>query len=451
MSTIEDVAGVQITSNTSFPTPTDFETICIATTHAFWVDPVKLVSNLDELTDLAVPTYAPMYKCLAAMRRNSSMPKRFLIGKRLLPSTQIVKLTPKDTTVGYVYRWTVTTPDGVAHELTYTVQSGDDLQDVSDGIAAQIDPLADVAAVSATLVTTCTSTAGKLLEYSDLPPIAKLEVQDTSTNPGIETDLAAIKIAAREAGYGFFGVVVDHNAEAIIKAAATWVDSQNLCAGFQASDSGIVQPGVTTDVASDMKAASNKKCFGLFSQQSTGDFRAAQLLADCLSYTPGTYNLAHKSLTGITADKLLDGERASIEAKNWSWYAPMGGLPDTFEGHTPNSSWFDIEIGKMWQSSRIQARVFGYLRSKPIVPYTDFEILHIAGLVRAALAEGQRTGFLSSEIDPVVSVVPLAEIPPDVQASRRLTNVISFSATYGNAINGVVTKGVLAYAGTVTV
>lgn len=444
MSGIDDVAGVQITSNTVFPKGADFETVMLVCSHAFWPERARFLSSPGEAEAAGVPTSHPIHKALTAARRNPLKPKGLVIGRRLLPSTQIVKLTPVKLEVGYVYSFTVVTADGVEHPIEATVETGDDAADMADKIQAELDPLAGFVPVSATGVVTCTATAGLLIEYKDLPPVSDMTFQDTSTDPGIATDLAAIKTAADLAQIGFFGITLDHNAEAIINSARAWVDATKYFAIFASTDSGVPTAMTTTDVASDAKTASSKRCFVVTDQQSNQSYIATQLMCEWLTGNlPGTSTIAHKTLVGQPLSKYTEAEKNAIEAKNATWYADLGGLPATFEGHTPDGGWADLVIGDTWIASRIQVRVYAWIRGAKIRAYTDKSIKALCGEILAALAEGVQSGFLSDERPPTVTALKVTDIPPDVRASRRLTNAITWEAYYSNAIHGMTCKGTI--------
>jgi hypothetical protein len=444
MATINDIANVQITKETVYPTKAGFNIPMFAVYHSSWADIVRSVADISELDDLNVPTYLPLYRGIQAAFSQNPRPTAVVVGRRALAFTQIVKLSPQITTTGYVYKFEIEDAAGVVTAIAYTVLSGASTTTVAAALAALIDALTDVAATSALGVITATTTAGKITTYKSLPPLDEMKVQSTGTDPGIATDLSAIELAASKAGLSWYGFSIDEVPEAVANAAATWAEARQVLFLPRTSDSQCADVAVTDDICSDLQDAAYARSGALFAQKDTHDFRDLAWLAKMLPKEVGAATWAYKTLNGISADTLTSGQRAVLDAKLCSYYVTVKGVNVTFEGHTADGDYLDNTVSLDFTHARIQEDVFGLQVTNDKIGFTE------SGIEQFRLTVQNRLDKSTSDPNPIFSP-DVADAPkayaPKVAATdgadraARTLRQITFTARLQGAIHKVNVKG----------
>jgi hypothetical protein len=440
---IETVSNVTITKSTSFPSRKGFGVPLIVGYHTAWLPKIKSFSSLAELVTAGIATTHPIYRAASALKSQNPAPTRFLVANRSI-YTQVIKLSPQIATEGHVYEFDVVTPDGVVNAIEYVVPGAATLTSIGTAIAALIDALADVTAVSVVGVITCTATAGKFLSYESLPLITELEVEDTTADPGITADLTAIEVYAKKnrAVFSFYGLCVDQLGQAAFLAVAAWVGARKLVFAGRMSDSEIADPAVTDDVFSTRQDASDERTIPMFAQRSTGDFRDAAILGRMLPKEPGSATYAFKTLTNVLTDNLGSEEESTVRSKGGNTYTETSSLNLTYPGQTPSGEYVDVTIGLDFTHARIQEDVFGYIASQEIVPYTQAGMNAIGAIVQARLDKCTKdpNKIFSEDTPPVVEVPEIADVDTSDKSTRVLRNVV-FRATLSGAIHSVSVSG----------
>lgn len=439
---IDTIANVTITKATTYPSSKGFGTVLFAVYHTAWDALARSFSGatiLDELVDLGVPTYHPMYLGVQAMLSQQPRGKSIVIGRRKTAYTQTVTLTPKSAVEGTKYSFSLVSPAGVVTAINYTVPAAATLTSVGTAIAALIDPISDLTAVSVTGVITCTTAVGKFVVYKDLPGISLLELDDTTADPGIASDLSAIADAAKLGGLSWYGLTLDQGGKATITAAAAWAEARTCLFVARSSDAGCAGSLVTTDVFSALKTSGYARTAGIFAASSTGDFRDLAWLSQGLTYTPGTATFAFKRLAGVPVDKLLSGEESAIQAKNGTTYTEIAGVSVTFEGHTADGDYLDNTAAIDWAYQEIQLGIFGEKIASPKTPFTRPGI----AAQKAVVAEVFERGITLGSFDSYTVEVPdLDDTLAADRADRRLVGV-TFTARLSGAIHKVQINGTI--------
>jgi hypothetical protein len=454
MSNLNTIVAETITRQTVFPSAPGFGTPMFLCAHSFWPDRAKRFESLPDLQAAVVAAGGkvtdPICKGAAAVWANEPSPDALIIGKRLLASTQIVKLSPLNTTPGYVWLLFVTDQTtGLKEPVTYTNGNSETTQTIATAIGAAIMALAsaDVSTGVATSgVLLVTMVSGKLVEFSGLPPVSIMKFEDTSTDPGIATDAAAVLAAALLGGspLSFYGVFVDHCSNLIGQALATWVESQKLFFVARTTDTKATDSSSTTDLMAYVQSGSFKRTTVMFAQYSDQDYRDGCLLGQLLPLRPGSYTAAFKNLPGIQVDALQDAEATNIEAKNGMWYRTIGGANITYEGKTGFGEFIDIPISIDYIGQKLQFACFGPLVVVPKVPYVQRGIAVLVGAMQSTLNDEVETAdsprMFASDPAPVVTGPKISTVSPSDKSTRRLKN-IKYTGTLSGAIQGVNLQG----------
>jgi hypothetical protein len=284
---------------------------------------------------------------------------------------------------------------------------------------------------------------GMLIPYAARS--ASLALHDTTTNPGIATDLGAIN----GADVDWYGLLIDSNSELEVEAAAGWAESNDKLFGAQSADTACADSGSTTDVAADLQTSNYFRSPAFFHPDigTTTSWLAAGMFGDRLPADPGSDTWKFKTVAGVSSYVLSETEKTNLHAKNMFTYTVIAGVAVTEQGKVPAGEWVDVVRGIDWLKARMRERVFGLLVGAEKVPYTDAGVDLVAAQVRAQLRQGVSVELLAPGIPgsttdppPVVTAPLVADVDPVDRANRVLPDV-EFSARLAGAIHAVQING----------
>jgi len=432
MPTLSQVASVTINKQNVFPAQKAFGIpmfVCYQT-----VKPGIRLQEFAETSEVISAGYTvnhPIYKAAVACFSQSPRPEKLVVGSRFLPFTQVVKFTPLNLTVGFVYAFKARDAAGTETVISYTVQTGDDAADISDGLQVDLDPISGMVSASATGSVTNTSTAGVLIEYYELPSPSDMKVEVTTADPGIATDLAEIKLAL-EASRGLidaYGFTLDSCGEAECNAAAAWVEAQKMVFSARNSDSLSCDVATTTDVFSDNVAAARTRTHIIYAQRSIQDYRDLAFLAKffALNVPEGSASPAYKILAGIEPDALTSAQANAINGKRGSTYTTLNSVNIVFEGKVGDGDWFDTTVNLDWLAARVQEAIFAAQLNAKKIPFTQAGIDIITGIAQAifnlAVTQGVLAPVDENGEPPTVTAPLLSKTTAAQRAARTLSGI----------------------------
>lgn len=284
----------------------------------------------------------------------------------------------------------------------------------------------------------CTApVAGELHAYE--PVTGNVGFTDTTTNPGLATDLSAILAADPD----WYCLLLDSNTEEEIVAAATWVESRGKLFVAQSADLGCGVVATTTDVMSDAKAASFARTVLFFYPAIAADlgWLAAGVAGNRLPVDPGSDTWAFKVIAGVTARAVSDTQRGAILGKNGSLLETVAGVSFTVGGKVAEGQWVDVVRGLDWWTTRMKERVLAVQLANEKIPFTDEGIGLLGAEVRAQLDEGVRVSLFAADPKPTV-IVPAAASVSSVNRAARALPGVTFSARLAGAIHSTDMTGV---------
>ena len=431
MPTLDQIVPVTVTRQTVYPTLPGFGTPGLMAVHSYWADRIRTFQQLSELTEAGVSVNHPIYKWCTAVFSQNPRPTKVAIVKRLLPFTQTITLTPQSAVEGDVYTFTVANGSGVSTDITRTVPSSSTLSAEGTAIAALIDAAlgADGDAASVSGVITITMDAGVTCRLSNLPTLSKMLVAETTTDPGIGTDFAAALNAEQEnADLSFFSVDLDCAGKLTVVALAALVEATKKILVVQTSDTACAT-SATTDVMSTIKASAYSQTAIIFAQYTNADYRSGAWAGKLLPYTPGTATWAHKTLSGIHADKLRSSEADYITGKYGTTYQTVASTNLTYQGQVGDGDFLDNITGSFELEQACQLAVLGGFTTNLKIPYTDFGLQSVRslleGVVEARIAKGPGSlNFLASDPAPTVFVPAAANVSPADKAARIINGIV---------------------------
>jgi hypothetical protein len=296
---------------------------------------------------------------------------------------------------------------------------------------------------------------------------ASIQIQDTTADPGIATDLAAIRAANNG---GFYGIALDSNSQLEIQAAAAWTEATGVGGKFffaNTSDYQNTVVSVTSDVFSVLQTDSIIRTFIQQNDQQVLCYAGAATMGQMLAMNPGSYTMAFKSLPLVPADSdttLTEGQAQAINSmtastpgpggKSGNFYKTVAGQNWIFPGSTPSGvsgsfKFADLVIGVDWLQTNMQADVAAVIAGLPKLPYTNIgmSLIKHAIYARLSLASSQQYGLIVPDgADPTrpikITVPDVSSLTPQQRASRGVTG-ITWSAGLQGAIETAVVTGTL--------
>lgn len=145
---IDRISDVTIERTSRTLTRPGFGTMLVAGYHSKWSDRVKTYTALSELTADGFTPDEKVYRDVAAAFAQEPSPQSVKVGRRALPMTQIVDVTPSSpVSASAAETWTMKIN---GFTVTFTSDATPTLAEVCTGIAAAINALGDVDAIVAT-------------------------------------------------------------------------------------------------------------------------------------------------------------------------------------------------------------------------------------------------------------------------------------------------------------
>jgi hypothetical protein len=290
---------------------------------------------------------------------------------------------------------------------------------------------------SSTTKVVCTATtAGELVDYSALSPT--LTLFDATTDPGIATDLAAIRAFDAD----WYGLEIDGNSKPQTLAAAAWAEPFGILFGAQSADSACKDAGSTTDVLAVLQADAYTHTDAWFhpSVATPDAWLAAGMTGDRFPDDPGSDTWAYKTLAGVAPYALTASERAALLAKNANIYTLEAGVGTSFPGKVASGEWVDVIRFLDWLKANLRLDVFALLLANKKVPFTDKGIDLVKGVVRARLNAGVEAGGIDGAAPTTVSAPRAKDVSPANKRNRLLPGV-QFACTLAGAIHTVQVRG----------
>lgn len=434
---IYDHVTVNVIAQDATVTQQGFGTALIVAYHEAWVGPeVRTYQDplamLDDGFAVTGPSAVP-YLMAAALKAQQPSVTEFKVARRATGATVIKGLTFVAQGTGYVH--TVTLRDsstGLTDEISYTEVALDTDQDVADGILAAAGALTtDVAASAggAAEVLFTSTTPGNVL---GLTFGKSATVDDQTTNAaGIATDLANVIVEDND----WYGLLTDATGALELADVAGFAETNKKLHIASSSDSAILDPGSTTDIAYTSQAAARNYTAILFSENDL-EFAGAAWMGWGLPVVPGAQTWKFATLAGVTFSPLTSTQRNAALTKDANVYVRDGGLNITDAGTLASGRFIDLQrtIDKL--RARIAESVFGTLARPRKVPFTDVGGAILQGAVKQPMVEMEDDGALV--VGSSVVIVPKVATISVNDRAARLFRTIRASTVAQGAVHDVV-------------
>lgn len=251
---------------------------------------------------------------------------------------------------------------------------------------------------------------------------AALGIQQTQADPGVATDLTAIK----NSNNSWYGLVTVFNSEGLVNAAAAWVEANTKLYGPAVQDTAIPQiaASTATDAAHDFKVASYARSW-VFAHPSPDEFADAAEMGKFFPKNPGSETWRMKTLTGVTEETYSDTEVTNMEDKRASFYYDLGGVGVVGgDAVTGSGEYIDVTRFLDWYTSELQAKIANLAIQSDKIPFTNPGIDSIEAKVVQQNKAGIRAGGIAPGTDSVTAP-DVNDISTEDKQARELADVVS--------------------------
>lgn len=264
-----------------------------------------------------------------------------------------------------------------------------------------------------------------------------LTQDDTSTDPGVVTDLGNVRTAL-DGNDTWYALLCDSHSQAEIAALAASIETLRKIYLAATADDAVLL-GTDTEIGGALKLAAYART-ALIYHGRTATFPEAAWGGKLLPQDPGSETWKFKTLAGITPYKLTTTEETNLVADNVNHYQTVAGINITAEGVTSSGEFIDITRFIDALQADIEEHVFARLAALPKVPFTDPGIAIIENEIRGSLQRGISNGGLAADPPPTVTVPRAADVDPLDKNARILRDVL-FTAVLAGAIHKLIING----------
>jgi len=445
---LQDLINVQISSATVSPTRPGFGTPLVAGYHTRYTDRVRFYPSLAALEGDGFVAKDPIHMAVAAAFAQNPAPQNVAVGRRALPNTQTLQLTLSSTSNTDTYKFTIVGFDGVSHSVSFasTGVVNTDAATLTTTLQgfSNIGTVTNPGAPSAVVQIAQSAASGHLVDIQGWNPSGTttpiISVADTTSDPGIATDLAAIQAGALPGSW--YGLALDSNSAAEVTAAAGWAESAGAYLFiYNNSDTACITTS-TSDIFSTQKTLAHARSGGLYANSQLLCYSGLAWLAKTLPMTPGSLTFMYKTLASVPADVLSETAQINLNGKKANYYQTLASINTTINGWSASGEFFDITWGTDALTAQIQIDLFATLAGAPKIPYTDLGVDVLKNVVQGDLnlfADNQHN-FLAKTPAPTVSAPTVASVPQATRAAR-IWPVISFSGKLAGAIHSLTVNG----------
>jgi hypothetical protein len=393
-------------------------------------------SILQAMLDDGFLTGEAMYRMASKLLGQEFAPREIVLGRLALAHTQTVVVTPKNLTEGSVYTLTIKSALG-SETFTYTVDTGGETAaEIATALHALIDAAAtvtDVASVDGTgFITLDAATAGDTFAIdwtvNGKSRPADLDFLDTTTDPGVATDLAAIKADDDT----WYALMLDVESPAIADAAQTWIAAEKKVYFAQSSDSDATEVGTSTDIGSVALGDTNNRCAPVW-EPNYRQYTGCALAGSMLPRQPGSATWANKRLRGVTAADLTPALFNALKAKRYTTLRALNAsLSATTDGQVAGEYlYIDILRSFDYVEAAGEAALVTLNLSNGKVPFTAVGLALVRQALERVVKDCVSLGILSAgdpdnaEEDPLPLVILPAIGDPGANLAARTARELS--------------------------
>lgn len=436
MSDLDLIASITVSATGAGISRQGFGTMALVVSDGVLSAPTVDTYTSPSAVATAEGTDSPVHRMAVAAFSQSPRPKRIKVIKTGLAIAQSYKMTVAAATSGIVTSVKIRYPDGTSATISYTQAGVETTSDIATALAAAISSGSTVvsATASGAVITITNDTDGDLCFFENVNNLTT--VLDNTADPGLATKLTA----ARAIDDDWYGVLLDCNSSACVKAVAAWTESNDKMFGYSTADTIELS---ASDIAAALKAAAYTKTWGAYHSRPWEYQAAAWMAARLIDPDQGQKNWSFATLAGVTVDSLTSTQKTYLDSQYLSFYVTIAGRNIMFGtsasapggAKVASGEWIDIIHGNDWVKVRTQEDVVKLTIDAGKLAYTQAGLNALGAAIRDRMEQAatEKVGFFVPG-SVVVFVPDLADVSPsDRQA--RIAQGFEATAKYASAIN----------------
>ena len=443
---LDDYVVITITRDAVGVTQPGFGIPMILGYSATWTDRLRYYEDLPSMVADSFSTSSPEYLAAEAAFSQNPRPTQIAIGRGTNKPTQVYVIGVASVQNNTVYNLDVVAPGASpTNPVTFTSSGSATNDNIIAGIVAALNGVsgknytAAATGSSGTMVCTVTGSAAGNWFSIEIESLTLLDSKQTSADPGVAADLTAIALAQPT----WYGLYTFFNSQAIVTAAAAWIEANariylpDVVDTLAVTTSG--GDGGTGDTLDALCTSNYTRTMGSYHPIPAEMFGAAWL-GRVLPTDPGSATWKFKTLAGVSATVLTETQRGNLLSRHGNGIESIASLSITFEGTVADGEYLDAIVGDDWVKSDMQLRIFNVLVGVDKVEYEDTGIALVEAAVRASLAAAVDRKIYAATPKTQVSVPTAASVDSGSKSTRTLPNV-KWTATRSGAIHKVLVQG----------
>lgn len=240
----------------------------------------------------------------------------------------------------------------------------------------------------------------------------------------------------------WYAITIQSRVLGDVLAVAAWTEARDKIFIAASSDSGIIDPLSTGDIASQLLALSYSRTGMIYTADAASTWPDLSWAGGVIPYDPGSVTWAFKRVSGSAGEAFTAAEVTALEAKRVTRLETIQGLTRTIGGYTFDAGAFiDLIQSIDWLKQRMAEDIFIALVNATKIPYTDEGIAIIEEKVRNRLSDAIARNIIADDENLTVTVPEATNTDPIDRANRLLRDV-KFTARLAGAIHKVIVRGV---------
>lgn len=436
---LENHVQLTITVDTLGVARATFAKILVLSHSAPFPERVRFYSSLVEVTADFPVTTSPEYLSAQAIFSQTPHPVQILIGNALLQPTQAFTLSINNVLDDQLYELTMAGEGFAKETVSFTSDSTATDGEIVLGLVAALNLVSgkNFTAAGATSPFTITGDAAADWFSVEGSP-AFFDIEQDHADPGVATDLAAIKLVDDS----WYGLHTFFNSNAYALAAAAFIETEKKIYVFDVNDTDAVNTTAgNSDTLDDIATATRERSAGVY-HHAGDEMLSAGWMSRVLSKEPGESTWKFKRLSGVTPSTLTTTNRNNLIARNANFYEVVSGNNIMSEGTVADAGFIDTQVGTDWLDDDMSKAVFETLLSNEKIPFTDPGIAIIEGDMRGSLQRATTRTILAADPEFTIQVPKAAAVTTANKAIRTLPDM-KFAGILAGAVHKVIITGVL--------
>lgn len=432
---LENIISLNISIQNPVVTRAGFSTALILSAEANgkFSGASKLYTNLTGLIDDGFSPTGATYTIASKLIAQNPRPSLFKVGKRINSGgyTQEVEMVVAPGNVADIYSIDI---DG--EEIEYIRPDGYSDAQVATAFEALLSGVSGVTSAVVGTTITVTSVSPGVVHKFEAP--IRLQLADITDIDDADTLLDLAEIVSYDPD--FYALLLDCNQKDQVETVATWTEGVRRVLFFEANDYDTLDLAVTDDIFSVLRASSAANSLGLY-YGSIGTGAVAGWLGKGLTYEPGTYNWAAKTIASVPVSVISDSQQNVLNTKRGNYYTSVAGSGYTWRGITGSGEFIDTISLVHFLYARISENVIAVLKANIRVPYTNAGIGILTAAILNTLNAKVGRGIAASPAPSVTA--PLVQNISSIEKQARHLPDVTFVALLEGAINSLSITGVL--------